>query len=62
MTSSVMKPNKAPVDGSSKDGDLAVVQGLQLYGLRLSVSSTTKSASTENHLEHKLAAEITQRE
>ena len=42
MTSKAMEPNKAPVDRSSKDGDLAEVEGLHLYGLRFSVSSAVK--------------------
>ena len=42
MTSRAIEPNKAPVDRSSKKGDLAVVEGLQLYGLRFSVSSAVK--------------------
>ena len=55
ITSRTMEPARAPVEGSSKNGDLVLLRDVQLYGFPYGVST-----STQNHFKDQFAAEIAQ--
>lgn len=57
ITNRMMEPSKAPVDGSSKNGDLVFYVGVQLYEFNAGLSIV--SGAPQYDFQNQFAAEIT---
>ncbi len=55
MTNRTIEPNKAPVDGSSKNGDLGFAVGVHLYEFSRGLSS-----ALQDNFQYQFAAKITE--